>query len=41
MSKESVSRILKEFENDNVIKHDNKTIEIISTDKLFEISLKG
>jgi CRP/FNR family transcriptional regulator len=41
MAKDSVSRILKEFENDNVIKQNNNRMEIISTDKLIEISMKG
>lgn len=41
MAKDSVSRILKEFENDNVIKQNNNSMEIISADKLIEISMKG
>ena len=41
MSKESVSRVLKEFENDNVIKYNHNKLEIVSSDKLIEISLKG
>jgi CRP/FNR family transcriptional regulator len=41
MSKENVSRILKEFENDNVIRCNQNNLEIISSDKLNEISLKG
>jgi len=40
MSKESVSRIIKEFEDENVIKYNQNELEIISSDKLNEISLK-
>ena len=40
MSKESVSRIIKEFEDENVIKYNHKELEIISSDKLIEISMK-
>jgi CRP-like cAMP-binding protein len=41
IAKDSVSRILKDFEKDNVIKQNNDRMEIISADKLIEISLKG
>jgi CRP/FNR family transcriptional regulator len=41
MCRDSVSRILKEFENDNIIKQNKNRMEIISADKLIEISMKG
>ena len=41
MSKDSAIRILKEFERDEIIVLDGKRIEIISEDRLHEISQRG
>lgn len=41
MTKESVTRILKEFEAEGIIKLDNKSVEIIKLESLKEISLRG
>jgi CRP/FNR family transcriptional regulator len=41
MSKDSAIRILKEFERDEIIVLDGKRIEIISEDRLMEISQRG
>lgn len=41
MTKESATRILKEFENEGIIKIETKTIEILKMDNLKEIALHG
>jgi CRP-like cAMP-binding protein len=41
MSKDSSIRILKEFERDNIIRLDGKTIEVVDGDRLHSISVNG
>jgi len=41
MTKDSAIRILKEFENENIIKVDGKKIEVLNKEILEEISLRG
>ena len=40
-TRESVSRVLAEFENDGIVRLNGRTIEIINKDKLLMISAKG
>lgn len=41
MTKESVTRILKDFENEGIIALDNKSIQILKLETLKDISLRG
>ncbi len=41
MTKESTTRILKEFESEDIISIDGKAIEILNLDKLKEIAIRG
>ncbi len=41
MTKESATRILKEFENEGVIRLETKTIEILKMETLRDVSLRG
>lgn len=41
ISKESVSRIFKDFQDDKIIEVDGKNIQIINREKLQEINMKG
>ena len=41
MTKESVSRILKEFREEGLIEIDDRKVEILDFDKLRDISRKG
>ncbi len=41
MTKESVTRILKEFESEGIIALDNKSVEILKLDILKDISIRG
>ena len=41
MSKDSAIRILKEFERDNIIRLEGKTIEVVDGDRLHSISVNG
>lgn len=41
MIKESVTRILKDFENEEIIALDNKSIQILKLETLKDISLRG
>ena len=41
MSKDSAIRILKEFERDSIIHLDGRTIEILDSKRLHDISQKG
>ena len=41
MTKESVTRILKEFESEGMLKLNGKSVEILKMDSLKEISVRG